>query len=138
MKYFSTDFENEFIAEYNYDITQIPVENNFFDLIICYHILEHIEDDKKAMEELQRVLKSGGTCIIQTPFKEGDIYEDAFKKTKKERLEAFGQEDHVRVYSVNGLKERLCANGFKNVEVKTFDADARYGLMDETILIAKK
>src|SRR5690606_389789 len=49
--YFSTDYEDEFLADYRYDITQIPAENEFFDLIICYHILEHIENDKKAMEE---------------------------------------------------------------------------------------
>lgn len=136
--YFSTDYEDEFLADYRYDITQIPLENNFFDLIICYHILEHIEDDKKAMEELQRVLKVDGTSIIQTPFKEGDIYEDFSKKSATERLEAFGQEDHVRIYSVEGLQRRLKENGFQNVEIKTFPANKRYGFMEETVLIAKK
>ncbi len=136
--YFSTDYEDEFIAEYQYDITQIPLENDFFDLIICYHILEHIEDDKKAMEELHRVLKVGGACLIQTPFKEGEIYEDFSKKTQEERLAAFGQEDHVRIYSVNGLEERLKKNGFQNVEIKTFPANERYGFMEETVLISKK
>lgn len=136
--YFSTDYEDEFLADYRYDITQIPLENNFFDLIICYHILEHIEDDKKAMEELHRVLKVDGTCIIQTPFKDGDIYEDFSKKSAKERLEAFGQEDHVRIYSVEGLQKRLKENGFINVAIKTFPANERYGFMEETVLIAKK
>ncbi len=136
--YFSTDFENEFLADYRYDITQIPSEDNFFNLIICYHILEHIEDDKKAMEELYRVLKPSEPCIIQTPFKEGNIYEDFSKRTPEERLEAFGQEDHVRIYSVEGLQKRLKENGFKNVEIKTFPENKRYGFMEETVLIAKK
>jgi SAM-dependent methyltransferase len=136
--YYSTDYEDEFLADYRYDITQIPLENNFFDLIICYHILEHIVEDKKAMEELQRVLKPDGTCIIQTPFKEGDIYEDFSKKTPEERLEAFGQEDHVRIYSVEGLRKRLEENGFKNVEIITFPTNERYGFMEETVLIVKK
>ncbi|SRX74800.1 Ubiquinone biosynthesis O-methyltransferase [Aequorivita antarctica] len=136
--YFSTDFEDEFLADYRYDITQIPLENNFFDLIICYHILEHIEDDKKAMEELYRVLRPNGTCIIQTPFKEGDIYEGFSKKTPEERLEAFGQEDHVRIYSLQTLQNRLKENGFQNVEIKTFPTNKRYGFMEETVLIAKK
>lgn len=138
IQYFSTDFEDEFLADYHYDITQIPLENDFFDLIICYHILEHIENDKTAMEELHRVLKSGGVCIIQTPFKEGNIYEDFSKKTPEERLKAFGQEDHVRIYSVDGLQHRLKENGFQNVEIKTFPANERYGFMEETVLIAKK
>lgn len=136
--YFSTDYEDEFIAEYHYDITKIPLENNYFDLIICYHILEHIEDDTKAMKELQRVLKPKGVCLIQTPFKEGDIYEDYTKKSPKDRLQAFGQEDHVRIYSVAGLQQRLKESGFENIKIKTFPANERYGFMEENVLIAEK
>ncbi len=117
---------------------KFPWKNDFFDLIICYHILEHIEDDKKAMEELYRVLKPNGTCVIQTLFKEGEIYEDFSKKTERERLEAFGQEDHVRIYSVDGLRKRLNENGFRNVETKTFPKEERFGFMEETFLVAKK
>lgn len=136
--YFSTDYEDEFLADYRYDITQIPLEDDFFDLIICYHILEHIENDKKAMEELFRVLKSNGICAIQTPFKKGDIYEDYSKKTAEERLAAFGQEDHVRIYSVTGLQYRLKESGFQNIEIKTFPGNERYGFMEETVLICRK
>ena len=136
--YFSTDYEDEFIADYRYNITNIPLEEDFFDVIICYHILEHIEDDKKAIAELYRVLKPNGSCVIQTPFKEGDIYEDYSIKSPKERLKAFGQEDHVRVYSVEGLKKRLMESGFENIEIKTFPNEERYGFMEETVLIARK
>ena len=136
--YYSTDYEDEFMAEHKYDITQIPLENDFFDLIICYHILEHIENDEQAMRELTRVLKPGGTCLIQTPFKEGGIYEDPSKKTPQERLAAFGQEDHVRTYSVAGLQKRLLKNGFREVEVKTFPKNEFYGFSAETLLICKK
>src|SRR5690554_661537 len=136
--YFSTDYEDEFIADHRYDITDIPLKEDFFDVIICYHILEHIEDDKKAIAELYRVLKPNGSCVIQTPFKEGDIYEDYSIKSHKERLKAFGQEDHVRVYSVEGLKKRLMESGFENIEIKTFSKEERYGFMEETVLIARK
>lgn len=138
IKYSSSDYEDEFIAEYKYDITEIPVESDSFDLIICYHILEYIEDDEKAICELHRVLKINSTCVIQTPFKDGDIYEDFSKKTPQERLEAFGQEDHVRIYSVEGLKERLLKNGFSKVAIKNFPTDEYHGLMEQTILICKK
>lgn len=136
--YFSTDYEDEFIAEYQYDITDIPLEDNFFDLIICYHILEHIEKDIKAMQELHRVLKPGGICIIQTPFKDGDIYEDYSIKTPEERLKAFGQEDHVRIYSVEGLQERLNIIGFDTNETHTLSAKEESGFREETILIITK
>lgn len=71
------------------------------------------------MKELFRVLDSGGTCIIQTPFREGNIYENALLRTPEERALHFGQADHLRIYSVNGLKERLEASGFQ-VEVSEY------------------
>ena len=138
INYFPSDFADEFSASYHFDITKIDAETNKFDLIICYHILEHIEEDSLAMKELHRVLKPGGTCLIQTPFKNGEIYEDFTKKTKKEKLEFFGQEDHMRIYSKIGLKNRLQSANF-TVEIKVFKEDTRFGMNEgETVLIARK
>lgn len=139
INYFSSDFENEFIADYNYDITSIASEANSFDLIICYHVLEHIEDDIKAMSELFRVLKPNGRCFIQTPFKDGNIYEDYSITTESARKSAFGQKDHVRVYSVEGLQNRIESVGFK-VKIKTFEKNASdaFGLQPETVLLVEK
>jgi SAM-dependent methyltransferase len=141
MNYFSTDFENEFLADYSIDIRKIDFEDSYFNTIICYHILEHIEEDIVAIEELIRVLKPNGICYIQTPFKDGAIYEDASKTSESQRIEAFGQKDHVRIYSVKGLKERLEQVGFE-VSVTTFTPqkeDVFVGYQSpETILIASK
>lgn len=112
-KYYSTDFANEFEADYHYDLENIPEQDQSFDIIICYHILEHIENDLKAMSELYRVLKSKGQCFIQTPFSNDDeLYENANITTKSNRLKHFGQEDHVRIYSVEALQKRLAQVGF--------------------------
>lgn len=119
LQYITTDFEPSFFVDQRYDITAIDLENEQVDLIICYHVLEHILDDQKAMEELHRILKPGGTIFIQTPFKEGAIYEDFTITNPEERLKHFGQADHVRVYSINGLKNRLEQTGFK-VLIKNF------------------
>lgn len=140
INYFSTDFSNEFLADFKYDICKIESLSNRFDLIICFHILEHIENDALAMQELHRVLKPGGTCLIQTPYKNGDIYEDATIQRPTDRLKFFGQSDHVRLYSVNALKERLQLAGF-SVEVKFFveKKQNRFGLSTfETILVCQK
>lgn len=138
IQYFSTDYENEFLADYRFDITNINAENGKFDLIMCYHILEHIEDDEQAMRELFRVLKIGGTALIQTPFKQGDIYEDPSIKTPEARLKYFGQDDHVRIYSVQSLNERLQKAGFKT-EVKKFDSDDYLGFSaGETVVFCTK
>jgi ubiquinone/menaquinone biosynthesis C-methylase UbiE len=112
IEYFPSDYSNEFISEYRLDLTAIDLPDNSSDLIICYHILEHIPDDRKAMTELFRVLKPGGNILIQTPFREGEVYEDPSITTEAERKEYFGQEDHVRVYSVEDLQQRLKQAGF--------------------------
>ncbi len=139
--YYSSDFENEFLADYKFDITNINQESEKFDTIICYHILEHIIDDHKAMDELYRVLKPNGKIYIQTPFKEGAIYEDFSIVLPEDRLKHFGQDDHVRVYSVEGLTNRLENAGF-NVSVKSFnnlDNNLYFGFKSpETVLIATK
>ncbi len=111
-----------------------------YDLVLCYHVLEHIEADRQAMRELFRILRPGGYCLIQTPFKTGEIYEDFSIVRPEERLIHFGQADHVRIYSVQGLIDRLSQVGFA-VERRDFpgEAEDRLGLKrGETILLAKK
>jgi predicted SAM-dependent methyltransferase len=111
---------------------------------ICYHVLEHITADAQAISELYRILKPGGTCWIQTPFKEGEIYEDFSITDAAERWEHFHQEDHVRIYSAEGLAQRLSAGGFE-VEILHFkekenpDEHKQMGYkQEETILLARK
>lgn len=138
INYSSTDLSGNFIADHAYDITALDIPDNSLDLIICYHILEHITEDAKAMAELLRVLKPGGQAVIQTPFKEGAIYEDFSITAPSEREKHFGQDDHVRIYSVAGLKERLEKAGFE-VAVHTFDGNKYNGLISgETVIVAQK
>ena len=138
--YVASDFSGEFIADKNYDITNLDCDDNKVDLIICFHILEHIVDDRKAMKELFRVLKPNGICLIQTPFKDGEIYEDFSIILPSEKAKHFGQSDHVRIYSINGLISRLKEVGFE-VEDKNYNYEFknRNGFnTNNTILIAKK
>lgn len=138
VNHIASDLSGDFMADVAYDITQIVEKENTFDLIICYHILEHVIDDVKAMSELYRVLKPNGTVLIQTPFKEGEIYEDYSITSEAERLLHFGQEDHVRVYSVEGLKTRLESVGF-DVIVYRFERDTYLGFSaNEIVILASK
>ncbi len=141
IEYYSSDYEDEFLADYKFDITEINQPNGKFDLIICYHILEHITDDIEAISELYRVLNAKGTVYLQTPFKDGDIYEDYSITSPIEREKHFGQDDHVRVYSIEGLKNRLKKSGFK-VMVKSFhstDNDLYFGFKSpESVLVLTK
>ena len=86
---------------------QIEEKDESFDLIICFHVLEHILNDQKAIKELYRILKENGVILIQVPLKEGLTYEDPNITSKNGRKEAFGQEDHVRVYGKESLVKKL-------------------------------
>lgn len=138
-KYVPTDYAGEFDALKQIDIEAIDEPSNSFDVIICFHVLEHILNDSKAIEELYRVLKSGGKCLIQTPFKSGDTYENPLIVDEEDRLLHFGQKDHVRIYSVEGLVKRLKNVGF-TITVNDFKCEAEnvHGYNSEIVLFATK
>lgn len=96
------------------DITDIRFPDETFDAIICNHVLEHIIDDHKAMSELYRTLKRGGWAILQVPISLtlNNTFEDCTILTETCREEAFGQNDHVRIYAKD-YKDRLKQVGFK-------------------------
>lgn len=128
------------IVDVKADILHLPFENESFDVVFCNHVLEHIEDDRKAMSELYRVLKPGGWGILQVPMKTSleKTYEDFTIKDPKERQKHFGQYDHVRWYGMDYF-QRLESVGFKvdiNDYSKKFSAEdrKRFGLMENEIL----
>src|SRR5690606_30324446 len=88
------------LADVKADICNLPFDDNSFDFILCNHVLEHIPDDEKAMRELYRILKSGGTGIFQIPqdLNRETTFEDSSITDRKERAKIFGQYDHVRIY----------------------------------------
>ncbi len=110
--YTTTDLHSP-LADVKADICALPFENDHYDLIFCNHVLEHIPDDQKAMKELYRILKKGGTLIAQVPLDENreTTFEDDSITDKKERTQIFGQYDHVRIYGLD-YYERLNAIGF--------------------------
>ncbi len=140
LNYTTSDYSDEFQADKQLNIESIQEKDNSFDIIICYHILEHVTDDLPAMRELWRILKPGGLCYIQTPFKSGSIYENAAITRPEDRLIHFGQKDHVRIYSISGLVHRLRSVGF-DIQSKNFEVekDNLYGFKsEETVIIAQK
>jgi SAM-dependent methyltransferase len=120
----------------NLDITSLDIEENHFDLIICNHVLEHIDDDRKAMKELYRVLKLGGKAILQVPFSPTlkTSYEEMAITQPKEREKHFGQSDHVRVYGLDYF-QRLEETGFKVEKMNLSHTYPNDGLNPEEDLI---
>ncbi|MFI1771690.1 class I SAM-dependent methyltransferase [Thalassobellus citreus] len=117
LDYTTTDLLSP-IADVKADICNLPFKDNSYDVILCNHVLEHIPDDTKAMQELYRVLKPGGMGIFQIPqdLSRETTFEDDSITDKKERAKIFGQYDHVRVYGRDYFN-KLRHIGFKVKEV---------------------
>ena len=99
-QYITTDFARDNV-DLKLDMCDMHVlEDNSFDLIIACDVLEHVSNDSNAIGELFRVLKPGGWAILTVPQKDGlkETFEDKSITTETGRLEAFGQEDHLRIY----------------------------------------
>lgn len=91
------------IADIHFDLHSIPLEDNEFDVVFCNHVLEHVEDAKKCMSELYRVMKPGGWGIFQVPqdLTRKETYEDPSIVTPEEREKHFWQKDHVRLFGLD-------------------------------------
>ncbi|WP_299056683.1 class I SAM-dependent methyltransferase [uncultured Polaribacter sp.] len=139
LEYTTSDIESP-IADVKADICNLPFKDNEFDVVFCNHVLEHITDDTKAMQELYRVLKPGGFGIFQIPqdLNREKTFEDNTITDRKERARIFGQYDHVRVYGRDYF-DRLRNVGFKVDEVNytqkiTPEKLERFCLMKNEIL----
>lgn len=119
------------------NIEQIELADKSVDLLICSHVLEHV-DDKKAMAEMHRVLRSGGLALVMVPMVDAwrKTYENPDVVTARDRFLHFCQDDHIRYYG-SDIVARLKIADFT---VETFVAEEpdvlEYGLMrGETLFV---
>jgi hypothetical protein len=96
-----------------FDLLNHQLPDNSFDVIICNHVFQYIEDDKKAMENIYKLMKKGGWGIMQVPIDTTRkvTYEDNSITDPLEREKAFGLKEHVRYYSYD-YADKLRAAGF--------------------------
>lgn len=127
------------------DLTNLDIyEDNSFDFFICSHVLEHIPNDRKAMQELYRILKHGGEGIAMVPLllDMDEIDEDPTVTDIGERWRRFGQDDHVRMYSKKAFLQRLQETGFiiKELDINIFSQEifTKYGITDTSKLYVVK
>ena len=91
-------------------VTAIPLETGSVDMLVCYHVLEHVPDDVAAMRELARVLAPGGVGLVQVPIRFGMPTDEDLSADEAERVRRFGQHDHVRYYG-DDFEQRLLDAG---------------------------
>lgn len=110
--YVTADLESP-LADYKCDVQSLPFKESEFDAVICNHVLEHVDDDTRAMSEILRVMKPGAFAILLVPldFSRKKTYEDPSITSASERSKHFLQYDHKRLYGLD-YPDRLKKVGF--------------------------
>ncbi len=132
--YMSFDYER-FAMEQG-DITCMRYEDNTYDYFLGFHVLEHIPDEKKAVEEIWRVLHPGGMAILQVPVDTSlaqTVEYDAPDPRETNHVRRYGQDfaDRIGAYgfSVEGVSvEQLCSESMAK----------EYGFSPDPIYLATK
>jgi SAM-dependent methyltransferase len=127
-------------ADFAFDIESIDLPDVSYDIVVCSHVLEHV-DDRKALRELYRILRPGGQLIFMVPLIEGwaETYENPEIRSEAERELHFGQFDHVRYYGAD-IRQRVADAGFSLSEFTSEPMDSiKYSLQrGEKVFIASK
>ncbi|MFW5886780.1 MAG: class I SAM-dependent methyltransferase [Bacteroidota bacterium] len=139
LDYTTGDLESP-LADIKFDIQNIPLADEAYDVVICNHVMEHIDDDKKAMSEVYRIMKKGGMAFMQVPLEKTleKTYEDKSITNPQEREKHFRQRDHLRLYG-RDYPSRLEKVGFKVTPVDytkkmTAEEVKKYALSPREIL----
>ena len=125
------------------DVTELPFPEQRFDVVVCSHVLEHVDDDAKALREIFRVLKYDGWALVQTPIDKcrATTLERPDIDTPALRLQYYHQEDHVRLYG-REIFARFLASGFMPAIIppESVCSDPKFfGLWpDEDLMIVRK
>lgn len=97
-------------------LTALPLRDASVDLLVCYHVLEHVPDDCTAMREIARVLSPRGIALLEVPVRMGVATEEDPLAAPEDRVRRFGQADHVRWYG-DDFDDRLATAGLASVRV---------------------
>ena len=142
-RYITADLESP-LADMHFDVQQIPLKDGEMDVVICNHIMEHVEDDRLAMRELHRILRHGGWGVVLSPVEREreHTFEDDTITDKDERTRIFGQYDHRRIYG-RDYADRLREAGFEVMVLPymqhlTSAEQQLYALTDEDLYIVYK
>lgn len=109
---FTTDKHSQDVDFKNEDIQDMSFDDGIFDYIICNHVLEHVKDDQKALEECSRILNKNGTAFFTIP---GD-----FTKQKTVEFKKLDPNGHYRHYGLDVVAKMK--NAFRSVETMDLSA----------------
>lgn len=112
--YHSTDLFLDHVT-FKSDVQNMSmIEDESYDYFVCSHVLEHVEDDKRAMRELHRILKKDGMGIFLEPiYLDIENIDEEWELPEEENWKRLGQGNYCRSYAKQELIERLEEAGFR-------------------------
>lgn len=114
-RYLSIDFDpaaDRRLVDAQASITDLPIRSGSVGFLLCSHVLEHVPNDARAIQEIGRVLGAGGVALIQVPRRHGLLTDEDPYAPVEERKQRFGQADHVRYYG-DDFEKRLEVGGLR-------------------------
>tara|TARA_Y100001954_G_C15802697_1_gene601015 strand:- start:1696 stop:2217 length:522 start_codon:yes stop_codon:yes gene_type:complete len=112
--YDRADIDNNSYSNLKHDITKEGLKKNYYDLVLIWHVFEHIENDREAINQLSKTLSNNGRLVVSVPiYPKNNAKTFEVKNTKREEyFELYGHEDHCRACGLDYWK-RFIENGFK-------------------------
>ena len=110
--------EAEYDSYFESDLTKnLPIEDDFFDIVINSHVLEHLPNPKYSLGELYRIVKPGGILLLGIPVSPGVVVPFQKKRYAKE-LRAGKRKigDHIQAFSAHDAIALLKQAGFSSIE----------------------
>lgn len=106
-------------VDYKVDMMDMPFDDESVDFFICSHVLEHVDSDDLAIEELYRITSQGGLGLLMAPIIVGleKTVEDPNVKDEASRWRLYGQHDHVRLYAHDDYVNKIRSHGFRVEEL---------------------
>lgn len=105
-QYFTTDYHMSRVDFPRENIQELSFDDSFFDLILSNHVLEHVHDDRKAIREISRILKSDGIAIITIP--------GNWRRKQTKSFSHLNYNGHYRDYGLDILE--ILRNSFSKVD----------------------
>ncbi|MFC1721653.1 class I SAM-dependent methyltransferase [Patescibacteria group bacterium] len=121
------------------DETDLPFPDESFDCVFCGYIIEHLYSPDHMLEEVHRVLKSGGKIIVSTANLASwfnrlslllgyqPIFSDVSLKHSFGHLWKMEPMGHLRLHTYDALRKLIRVYGFKIVAVKGLGISDRFG-----------
>ena len=112
---------------------KLPFDDASFDVITIVHVIEHVNDPVATLKEIYRILKPGGTLVLETP-----TYDTPSFKLLGRRERSLSCDTHVYFYTLKTLRETLAKLPFEPVRTRRVGRSLTLGRLLWNLAIVSK